>query len=74
MFLKTKVEMIMLTNQHLKVYGPITYGFIHPYFSHYACENLRATDIACKSYKRKRSESSVTTIITIHEFSLRFHL
>ena len=43
-------------------------------FSHYACEILRATDVACKSYKRKRSESSVTTIITIYEFSLRFHL
>ena len=37
-----------------------------PYFSHYACEILRATDAACKSYKRKRSGSSVTTIITIH--------
>ena len=35
------------------------------YFSHYASEILRATDVACKSYKRKRSESSVTTIITI---------
>ena len=48
-----------------------------PYFSHYACEILRATDGACKSYKRKRSESSVTTIITIiiiYEFSLRFRL
>ena len=45
-----------------------------PYFSHYACEILRATDVACKSYKRKRSDSSVTTIITIHEFSLRFRL
>ena len=45
-----------------------------PYFSHYACEILRATDVACKSYKRKRSESSVTTIITIYEFSLRFRL
>ena len=45
-----------------------------PYFSHYACEILRATDVACKSYKQKRSESSVTTIITIHEFSLRFRL
>ena len=40
----------------------------------YACEILRATDVACKSYKRKRSESSVTTIITIHEMSLRFRL
>ena len=45
-----------------------------PYFSHYACEILRATDVAYKSYERKRSESSVTTIITIHEFSLRFRL
>ena len=45
-----------------------------PYFSDYACEMLRATYVACKSYKRKRSESSVTTIITIHEFSLRFRL
>ena len=44
------------------------------YFSHYACEILHATDVACKSYKRKRSDSSVTTIITIHEFSLRFLL
>ena len=41
-----------------------------PYFPHYACEILRQTDVACKSYKRKRSDSSVTTIITIHEFSL----
>ena len=24
-----------------------------PYFSHYACEILRATDVACKSYKAK---------------------
>ena len=45
-----------------------------PYFSHYVCEILRATDVACKSYKWKRSDSSVTTIITIHEFSLRFRL
>ena len=62
----------------------ITFGFIDrngvfgmsesPYFSHYACEILRATYIACKSYERKRSESSVTTIITIHEFTLRFRL
>ena len=37
-----------------------------PFFSHYTCEILRATDVACKSYKRKRSESSVTTIITIY--------
>ena len=44
------------------------------YFSHYACEILRATDVACKSYKQKRNESSVTTIITIYEFSLRFRL
>ena len=43
-------------------------------FSHYACEFLRATDVACKSYKRKRSESSVTTIITTYEFSLCFRL
>ena len=40
--------------------------------SHYACEILRAIDVACKSYKRKRSDSSVTTIFTIHEFSQRF--
>ena len=62
----------------------ITFGFIDrngvfgisesPYFSHYTCEIVRATDVACKSHKRKRSESSVTTIITIHEFSLRFRL
>ena len=45
-----------------------------PYFSHYAYEILRPIDIACKSYKRKRSDSSVTTIITIHAFSLRFRL
>ena len=45
-----------------------------PYFSHYACEILLATDVACKSYKRKRSDNSVTTVITIHEFSLRFRL
>ena len=45
-----------------------------PYFSHYACEILRATDVACKSYKRKHSECSVTTIITIYEFSLRSRL
>ena len=43
-------------------------------FSHYACKMLRTTDVACKSYKRKRSESLVTTIITIYEFSLRFRL
>ena len=36
------------------------------FFSHYACEILRVIDVAYKSYKRKRSESSVTTIITIH--------
>ena len=53
----------------LKVYDPITFGFIHiemefwvtdesSYFSHYACTMLCATYIACKSYKRKRSESS----------------
>ena len=41
-----------------------------PYFSHYACEILHETYVACKSYKRKCSDSSVTTIITIHEFSL----
>ena len=35
-----------------------------PYFSHYACEMLCATDVAGKSYKQKRSESSVTTIIS----------
>ena len=71
----------------LKVVIMITFGFIDrngvfgisksPYFSHYVCEILRATDVACKSYKRKRSESSeilVTTIITIHEFSLHFRL
>ena len=45
-----------------------------PYFSQYACEILRATDVACKSYKRKRSASSVTTMITIYEFLLRFRL
>ena len=45
-----------------------------PYFSHYVCEILHATDVAGKSYKRKRSDSSVTTIITIHEFLLRFRL
>ena len=45
-----------------------------PYFSHYACEILSATDVACKNYKRKRSNSSVTTIITIHGFSLCFRL
>ena len=45
-----------------------------PYFSLNACEILRAKDVACKSYKRKHSDSSVTTIITIHEFSLRFRL
>ena len=44
------------------------------YFSHYACKILLATDVVCKSYKRKRSISSVTTIITIYEFSLRFRL
>ena len=38
-----------------------------PYFPHYACEILRATDVACKSYKRKRSESSVTTKFTTFE-------
>ena len=27
------------------------------YFSHYACKILRATDVACKIYKRKRSET-----------------
>ena len=43
-------------------------------YSHYACEILRATDVACKSDKQKRSESSVSTIITIPEFSLRFRL
>ena len=36
----------------------------NPYFSHYACEILRATNVACKSYKRKLSESSVTTKFT----------
>ena len=30
-----------------------------PYFSHYACEILCATDVACKSYERKRRDSSV---------------
>ena len=47
------------------------------YFSHYECKFLRATDVACKSYKRERSESSeivVTTIITIYELSLRFRM
>ena len=65
---------------YLKVYGPITYGFIHrsgvfdirwrPLFF----SLRRATDVAYKSYRRKRSESSVTTIITIHDFSLCFPL
>ena len=41
------------------------YQMKSPYFSHYACEILRAADVACKSYKGKRSESSITTIITI---------
>ena len=70
----------------LKVVIMITFGYIDrngdfgirrnesPYFSHYACEILRPQDVACKSYEQKRSESSVTTIITIHEFSLRFRL
>ena len=46
----------------LKVVIMITFGFIDRngvlvLFSHYACEILRATDVAWKSYKRKRSES-----------------
>ena len=45
-----------------------------PCFSHYACEIVRATDVACISYKRKRSDSSVTSINTIREFLLRFCL
>ena len=45
-----------------------------PYFSHYACEILRATDVACKSYKRKRSKSSVTTKFTTFESMDRFNV
>ena len=61
----------------LKVVIMITFGYIDrngvlvsdesPYFSYYACEFLHATDVACKSYKRKRSESSVTTKFTTFE-------
>ena len=32
-----------------------------PDYSHYTCEILSATDVACKSYKRKPSKSLVTT-------------
>ena len=45
-----------------------------PYFSQYACEILRATEVACKSYKRKRSESSVTTKFTTFESMDRFNV
>ena len=45
-----------------------------PYFSHYACEILRATDVTCKSYKRKGSESSVTTKFTTFESMDRFNV
>ena len=36
-----------------------------PYFSRYACKMLQATDVACKSYKRKRSEISEMVVTTI---------
>ena len=42
-----------------------------PYFTHYACEILRPTDVACKSYKRKRSENSWMVIMVVTE---RFRL
>ena len=45
-----------------------------PYFSHYTCEIVRATDVNCKSYKRKRSESSVTTKFTTFESMDRFNV
>ena len=45
-----------------------------PYFSHYACKILLAIDVACKSYKRKRSESSVTTKFTTFESMDRFNV
>ena len=45
-----------------------------PYFSHYACTILLATDVVYKSYKRKRSISSEIVVTTIFELSLRFRL
>ena len=45
-----------------------------PYFSHYAREILHATDVACKSYEQKRSESSVTTKFTTFESMDRFNV
>ena len=35
-----------------------------PYFSHYACKILLATDVVCKSYEQKRSESSEIVVTT----------
>ena len=71
----------------VKVYDPITFGFIHRngvlgirwklLFFYYLSKIRHATDVDFKSYRRKYSESSeivVTTIITIYELSLRFHL
>ena len=49
-----------------------------PYFSQYTYEMLRARDVSCKSYKRKRTESSVTTKLTTCEsmdiFNLNFYI
>ena len=46
------------------------------YISHYACRMLCATDVAFKSYKRKRSESYqefvVTTIFELSQINVNF--
>ena len=70
----------------IKVYDPITFGFIHrngvfgirwkPLCFSSPCKILRPRDVDFKSYKRKCSESSeivvTTIIITIYELSLHF--
>ena len=42
-------------------------------FPHYACIILRATDVDCKSYNRKRSESSEIVVLN-HNFELSLRL
>ena len=45
-----------------------------PYFSHFTCKMLLATYVVCKSYKRKRSIRSVTTIFELSLENVRFRL
>ena len=41
-----------------------------PYFSHYVCKILLATDVVCKSYMSENVESSEIVVTTFTTFSL----